>query len=226
MAQPVPKENAVAQERDDGARLDEVAELDDSQSLIYVADGSKMILPDSVSLLHAEFTRHGSDLLVGGADRPALVILDYFVVDQAPDLMTEGGAVLAGRVIEKLAGPDLQGSSDPAKTSDQEPIGHVEQLEGEVIITRADGTRVVATEGTPVFQDDVITTDGGSAVGPLASDAAAGGYDGTLTGSPSWQDATDLTTALNTPLAGRISASDLEGDSLTYSVATNAANGT
>ena len=34
-----------------------------------------------------------------------------------------------------------------------------------VIITRADGSQVIATKGTPVFQDDVITTDGAGSVG-------------------------------------------------------------
>ena len=62
-------------------------------------------------------------------------------------------------------------------------------------------------------------------VGPTASDAT-GSYDGTLTGGPSWQDALDLTTAQDTTIAGRLSASDVEGDQLDYSVSANAANGT
>ncbi|MGI9421335.1 MAG: putative Ig domain-containing protein, partial [Geminicoccaceae bacterium] len=62
-------------------------------------------------------------------------------------------------------------------------------------------------------------------VGPTASDAT-GAYNGALTGSPAWQDALNLTTAQDTALAGRLSASDLEGDDLAYSVAASAANGT
>jgi len=62
-------------------------------------------------------------------------------------------------------------------------------------------------------------------VGPAASDAT-GNYDGTLSGAPAWQDALNLTTAQDTTLAGRLSASDQESDDLAYSVAGDATNGT
>ena len=120
-----------------------------------------VVVPDSAGLLTAEFSRRGPDLVIGSADTPALVILDYFVADTAPDLITSGGAILPGRIVSTLAGPGSSGTD----TTEQQPIGHVEQLEGEVVIIRADGTRVVASEGTPLFQDDVITTDGEGAVG-------------------------------------------------------------
>ncbi len=130
----------------------------------YVAHGPQMTLPEDVGFLHAEFARNGGDLFIGGADRPALVILDYFNVDQSPDLASVGGAVLPAKVIKKLAGPDLATQSRPSGEH-EEPIGHIEQVEGEVLITRADGTVVVAKEGTPLFQDDVITTDASGSVG-------------------------------------------------------------
>ncbi|MGH1484551.1 MAG: LamG domain-containing protein, partial [Geminicoccales bacterium] len=52
-------------------------------------------------------------------------------------------------------------------------------------------------------------------VGPTANDSV-GSYDGAITGSPAWADALDLTTAQDTMLAGRLSASDQEGDMLAY----------
>ena len=124
-----------------------------------------MILPNDANLLNASLARRGDDLLIGGADRPALIILDYFTADRSPDLQTEGGAVLPGRVIAKLAGPDLDHPEMAAQAQDQAVIGHIETVEGEVIITRADGSQVIASVGTPVFQDDVIVTDGAGSVG-------------------------------------------------------------
>ncbi len=50
--------------------------------------------------------------------------------------------------------------------------------------------------------------------------------DGAITGSPAWADALDLTTAQDTVLAGRLSASDQEGDMLAYSVLADAPSGT
>ncbi|MEO1250634.1 MAG: putative Ig domain-containing protein, partial [Pseudomonadota bacterium] len=129
-----------------------------------MAHGPQMTLPEDVGFLHAEFARKGGDLLIGGAERPALIILDYFTADQSPDLASIGGAVLPAKVIKKLAGPDLEAQAKPT-SGDEAPIGHIEQVEGEVLITRADGTVVVAKEGTPLFQDDVITTDASGSVG-------------------------------------------------------------
>ena len=133
--------------------------------LVYLADKGGMTLPNSADLLNAQLARRGDDLLINNADRPALVILDYFAADKRPDLQTEGGGVLPGHVVAKLAGPDTEGAETAAPTEDQTPIGHVETAEGAVIITRADGSQVIAKVGTPVFQDDVIVTDGGGSVG-------------------------------------------------------------
>ena len=106
-------------------------------------------------------------LAIGNPDAPALVVLDYFVADAPADLATSGGGVLPGRVVETLAGPDAAPGAGPEAWREPAgaPIGQVEQLDGEVLITHADGSRTVAGEGTPVFQDDVVTTDGGGAVG-------------------------------------------------------------
>ncbi|MGI9419514.1 MAG: putative Ig domain-containing protein, partial [Geminicoccaceae bacterium] len=159
----------MAQGSDDGMALGEAGGSDNREPLVYLADGGRMILPNEANLLNASLARRDDDLMVGGADRPVLVILDYFAADRRPDLQTEGGAVLPGHVVAKLAGPDRQRpdavteGGNPAP--DQASIGHVETVEGEVIITRADGSQVVATVGTPVFQDDVIVTDGAGSVG-------------------------------------------------------------
>ena len=90
---------------------------DGVQPLVYLADGDTMILPDQADLLHASFARRGDNLLLGDADRPALVILDYFASDQSPSLQTEGGAILSGKVIAKLAGADPAVKPDAATPS-------------------------------------------------------------------------------------------------------------
>ncbi|MGH1483394.1 MAG: putative Ig domain-containing protein, partial [Geminicoccales bacterium] len=159
----------MAQEFNDGATPAAMTGPVDQEPLIYLADAGQMVLPNEAHLLHADFARRDDDLLVAGADRPALIILDYFAVDRTPDLLTEGGAVLPAHVVAKLAGPDPERSAALAKgedpASEHAPIGQVETLEGEVIIIRADGSEVIAEVGMPVFQDDVIITDGTGSVG-------------------------------------------------------------
>jgi hypothetical protein len=63
-------------------------------------------------------------------------------------------------------------------------------------------------------------------LGGVALDSAAGGYDGAINGGPVWEPTDSLSLVQNGTLAGRISASDPEGDTLTYGVNTGASNGT
>ena len=157
------------QRSNENQAISETVGSDSQEPRYYLVEGGRMNLPGEPDLLHADFARRGDDLLVSGSDRPALVILDYFSVDRKPDLHTAGGAVLPAHVVAKLAGPDRQLPDAVAEggnpAPDQTPIGHVETVEGEVIITRADGSQVVATVGTPVFQDDVIVTNDAGSLG-------------------------------------------------------------
>jgi hypothetical protein len=49
--------------------------------------------------------------------------------------------------------------------SGQESIGQISALEGTAFITRSDGTKVQASDGTPIFQGDMVETDGSGAIG-------------------------------------------------------------
>ena len=61
--------------------------------------------------------------------------------------------------------------------------------------------------------------------GATAADSGPGGYDGTLGGGPAWESATGFTIARDTSVTGRISATDAEGDVLSYEVAAGPSNG-
>jgi len=51
-----------------------------------------------------------------------------------------------------------------------ESVGLISALEGTVSITRADGTKVKANDGDPIFQGDIIETGGGGAIGITFAD--------------------------------------------------------
>ncbi len=59
-----------------------------------------------------------------------------------------------------------EGAADDASGS----IGKVYNLAGGVIITRADGTKVAISEGTAIFQDDVIETAADGKLGIVFND--------------------------------------------------------
>ena len=71
----------------------------------------------------------------------------------------------------KLAGPMAPGQFAQALPAmGAEPAGTVDNIQGEGVIIRADGTSVTLAEGVPVFQGDVIDTSEGSALGIIFID--------------------------------------------------------
>ena len=58
-----------------------------------------------------------------------------------------------------------------AATAGAESIGQITVLQGTVTITRADGSKVKASDGAPIFQGDVIETGSGAIVITFADDS-------------------------------------------------------
>lgn len=68
-------------------------------------------------------------------------------------------------------GPDApDGFQELAQAGAAEPVGHVDTVNGDAFITRVDGTRVAAHEGTEIFQGDTIDTGPHGAIGVVFID--------------------------------------------------------
>ncbi|MBL42431.1 MAG: hypothetical protein CMM49_07225, partial [Rhodospirillaceae bacterium] len=136
-------------------------------NLVIDASGhSSLTIPFGVLLLKADFVREGTDLLLVGPNGEQILVRDYFTMDPPPDLLTEGGAMLTADTVEALAGPIAPGLFAQAEEgAEASPIGSVESVEGEVTVTRADGTEIKLNEGDPVFQGDVLETGEEGTVG-------------------------------------------------------------
>ncbi|MGB0670223.1 MAG: FecR family protein, partial [Rhodospirillales bacterium] len=143
------------------------------QELMTPAAGVAVITVPNGLLLQATFTRVGGDLVIVAADGRELVITDYFSGAQPAALMTEGGALIPGAVVARLAGPLAPGQvaqAGPGVGPGGEAIGRIETVEGQVEVVRGDGTRVLLAQGDPVFQGDVLETGDASAVGIIFAD--------------------------------------------------------
>ena len=135
-------------------------------AVVDAAGQSNIIIPFGVLLLKADFVREGPDLLLIGPDGQQVLVRDYFSVDVPPDLLTEGGALLTADTVEALAGPIAPGLfAQEGEGTKVVPIGEVESIEGEVTVTRVDGTEVSLQPGDPVFQGDVLETGEEGTVG-------------------------------------------------------------
>ncbi|SVC69013.1 uncharacterized protein METZ01_LOCUS321867, partial [marine metagenome] len=154
------------------------------------ASDSFLVIPNDDFVLEAGYERLGPDLLLSDkavdSDR-SVVVKDYFVQAQLPDLHTsDGTAVIEGRLASHLAGPSTPGhfghiqlaqaQSDTGSIASRYSqaqglsIGDVEKVEGRVFLTRLDGTNVQAEKGTKVFIGDIVETESGSSIGIVFSD--------------------------------------------------------
>jgi len=134
-----------------------------------------------------------------------------------------------------LPGANGQVAAAPEGVTGQ-PIGHAETVQGEVVVIRADGTRVTLEIGDPVFQGDVLETGADGAVGlvladgtvfSMADDASmvldemvynAGSQDGSL--------AVSVVKGVFTFVSGEIAKADPEAMSIQTPVATIGIRGT
>lgn len=66
-------------------------------------------VPEGFGLFRAEFGREGHDLVIADPSGSVLRLSDYFASPTPGTLVTQDGAQLAGRVVERLAGPLLPG---------------------------------------------------------------------------------------------------------------------
>jgi hypothetical protein len=126
--------------------------------LLDASGGEELVLPGDF-ILRAEYGRSGPDLTITGESGEFAVIRDFFAVEQAPNIWTEGGAVIGGDLAARLAGPIAPGQFAQASIgAPGEPIGEVVSAEGSVTAIRADGTTVDLSPGDPVFKGDTIET--------------------------------------------------------------------
>ena len=134
------------------------------------ADGA-VTVPGAEFLLHADYVRQGPDLKLAGGDGSEILIKGYFTLEDPPDLIGDTGLLVRAKTAEKLAGPRAPGQyAQAGPPLESGPIAKVEKISGEVVVLRADGTRVVLQEGSAIYQGDVVQTGAGAAVGLIYID--------------------------------------------------------
>ena len=146
---------------------------DEQSSLLIESEAAGPVeLPEGFSLIGADFARSGPDLVLTAADGGEVVIRDFFAHGAPPQIIGFDGAQVSGELAAKLAGPVAPGQyaqSAPAAVAG-EPIGQVDNLDGEVTATRADGTQVTLSIGDPVFQGDILESAADGAIGVTLAD--------------------------------------------------------
>ncbi|MCP5372939.1 MAG: DUF4114 domain-containing protein [Hyphomicrobiales bacterium] len=133
--------------------------------------GQALAIPAGFVVSAAYFARDGGDLVLTAANGDKIVVHGYFEAEVRPDLVTTGGATFPSDLVLKLAGPEAPGQyAQAAPMAGAQPVGTVEELDGVVMVTRANGIKVELHLGDPIFQGDLLETGGDSALGVVFAD--------------------------------------------------------
>ena len=167
----------------------------ESQSPLIVtldapATGGRVTVPGGTFLIEAEFVRAGPDLVLTGSGGETVVVRGFFATETPPMLASDTGLVVDADLAARLAGPIAPGQfaqglplpipglpgAAPTATpggATASPIGKIDRAAGAVTITHADGTKVQAQPGDPIYQGDIVVTQKGGSIGILFNDKTA-----------------------------------------------------
>jgi len=110
------------------------------------------------------YTREGSDLIITNSNDASVTIESYFSpLDQATLLSTDG-ARLTPDMVDSFLSHSNHYAQSTLTMNDIPPIAEATDVFGDVIVTRADGTKVSLESGMPIFQGDIVETTAEGAI--------------------------------------------------------------
>ena len=116
-------------------------------TLTFQANGADRIdLPSPDLIADAKITREGDNLILETPNGETAVIEGYFSADPAPILYSPDGSALTPNLVQSFAHSPMQFAANET-TSDQSPVGAVEEVKGHATVTRADGTVELVVRG-------------------------------------------------------------------------------
>ncbi|MGE3335713.1 MAG: LamG-like jellyroll fold domain-containing protein, partial [Rhodospirillaceae bacterium] len=133
---------------------------------IHAEDGV-VVIPNRELLLTSMFSRAGVDLVISTPTGIKYIVKGFFLNDHLPTVSDGDSTHIAGELAAQFAGsiaPDQYAAAAPGAPG---PVaGVVRSLTGVVRVIRAsDGSEVQLKIGDPLYQDDIVETDGGAQVG-------------------------------------------------------------
>ena len=129
------------------------------------------------ALAQGRFIQDGTDLHIDFQDGQDIIIHDYFLQDDAPDLHSTSGQSLSAHLVDSfLINKNINYAQGEQLMSDEnsaQAIGQITEATGEVRITRTTGQEIKAENGTLIFQGDIIETADNGAVNIIFADESS-----------------------------------------------------
>lgn len=187
----------MADQTPDGS---DAVQVGDNAFLMDGTQSDDIQIPEHLSVAEADFSSDGADLVMTFPDGTEVRVEGYHDNANPPKLVSADGAEVGNEVVSALtdggaadapAGEGAFGFIEPEQAeamqaadssgniadnpgviggTDGEPIGNIENIEGEVWAIRADGERVQLELGDEVYQGDILESSADGNVGVLLAD--------------------------------------------------------
>ncbi len=143
-----------------------------SQTEIISADQQGPVqVPSDDFISDAEITRDGQDLILEAPDGSVVVVEGYFNADPAPMIVAPDGSALTPKMVSSFV--QNEGALEYARADsvvDESAVGHVQEVNGQANVIRADGSTEPLSVGMKIYQGDIIETSDDGAVNIQFSD--------------------------------------------------------
>lgn len=136
---------------------------DGAQRISLNENQDSVQLPDTSYIKDANLSRDGMDLVLETKDG-TIVIEEYYASETPPNLVSPDGTMLTPDLVEAFASGGNEYANAGMSMNDASPVGAVQEISGEAIIIRTDGTQETIGIGTPVYPGDIVETDENGAV--------------------------------------------------------------
>lgn len=136
----------------------------DDNILRISADGQDRIaVPGNEFIADSDMSRDGQDLVLSSPDGSTVIVEGYFSAEPSPMIAGPHGASLSPDLVNSFLSASPQYAQASTMT-DESPVGAVEEIKGNATVTHADGSSENLTIGSPIYEGDVVQTDGSGAV--------------------------------------------------------------
>ena len=133
---------------------------------LKISDAGSVRLPEGVNPGDLALTREGQDLVMTAPNGEIFVIEGYFTMPDAPLIMGANGSLLSPALVQSFITSlgEIESAAGPQDSAALNPVGEVTEVTGEAMVTHADGSKEKITNGTQIFEGDVVETDAAGAV--------------------------------------------------------------
>lgn len=145
----------------DGSLLENNLGEEKAVNIVIQGMGEDSIAVENDAFItNSDIGQDGMNLVLTLDDGSSLTVENYFTMAEPPTLISDTGKALNPSLVESFARDvhGIQYADSSSSMTDASPVGAIDEISGDVTITRTNGAVETAELGSAIFEGDVIET--------------------------------------------------------------------